>query len=140
MTVIHFDASAFKRGLFLFGSYAEGTEYKNSDIDLCFIVPNKEDMLNVYHSIMAHAEKYRGAYDIRFFEEFPLPIKMEIIQKGIPVLSNDINGVMNISFFIDVCGMKISFGFPEFKSPIKNINPLRESTGLAFPHPLISLT
>ena len=86
-------------GLFLFGSHAEGSSTPLSDIDLCFIVPNTKIFLPIYNSLMSHAENYRDSYDIRFFEEFPLPLQMEIITKGIPVLAKDVNAVYEYFFY-----------------------------------------
>ncbi len=85
-------------GLFLYGSYAEGTHYEKSDIDLCFVVPNKAEILSMYHSVMAHAANFRDKYDIRFFEEFPLPLKMEVMNKGITILTHDVNGIYEYFF------------------------------------------
>ncbi len=85
-------------GLFLFGSWAEGSQYQKSDIDLCFVIVNRKEVLEVYHSIMEHAENYRNQYDIRFFEELPFLIKIEIINKGIPILANDVNAVYEYFF------------------------------------------
>ncbi len=85
-------------GLFLFGSWAEGSQYQKSDIDLCFVVVNRKEILEIYHTIMEHAENYRNQYDIRFFEELPFLIKIEIINKGIPILANDVNAVYEYFF------------------------------------------
>jgi len=80
-------------GLFLFGSYATYDQTPMSDVDLCFIVPNKSQIKNVYSSVMKHAINFRDEYDIRFFEEFPLHVKIQVIEKGIPLVGRDIPAI-----------------------------------------------
>ena len=80
-------------GLFLFGSYATENQTTTSDVDLCFIVPDKSQMLNVYNWIMEHASNFRDEYDIRFFEEFPLHVKIRVIEEGIPIVGRDIPAI-----------------------------------------------
>ncbi|MHA1583907.1 MAG: nucleotidyltransferase family protein [Promethearchaeota archaeon] len=85
-------------GLILYGSVAEGTNYQESDIDLCFVIPEYKPLLDIYHFIMEHAKILRDEYDIRFFEEFSLPLKIEVMNKGIVILTNDVNGLYEYFF------------------------------------------
>ena len=77
-------------GLFLFGSQTTGDETTKSDVDLCFIVPNKSQIVEMYQWIMKHGYSFSDEYDIRFFEELPIQIKIQIIEKGIPLVARDV--------------------------------------------------
>jgi predicted nucleotidyltransferase len=76
-------------GVLLFGSHASGDATPRSDIDICIVVPDRY-LCEMYSYIIINLENNIGKYDIRFFEELPLYIKMEVIMKGIPVISRDI--------------------------------------------------
>ena len=48
---------------------------------------------------MEQAENFREIYDIRFFEEFPLPVKMEIIEKGQVIYAEDFSELYDFFTF-----------------------------------------
>ena len=47
---------------------------------------------------MEQAENFRDIYEIRFFEEFSLPLKMEIIEKGQIIYVKDISELYEFFF------------------------------------------
>jgi len=61
-------------GVLLFGSAAKGGLSKRSDIDIALVRPRtKRVLLKVFARV-------GGKYDVKIFEELPLPVKMDIIQ------------------------------------------------------------
>jgi predicted nucleotidyltransferase len=76
-------------GVLLFGSHASGDATPRSDIDICIVVPDR-NLCEMYSYIMSNLENNISQYDIRFFEELPLYIRMDVITDGIPVISYDI--------------------------------------------------
>ncbi len=73
-------------GVLLFGSYAKGTQTNRSDIDICVVAPN-EDPVKLISFILQHINATLKKYDIRLFQEFPLYIKIRVIQNGIIIYS-----------------------------------------------------
>ncbi|TFF94325.1 MAG: nucleotidyltransferase domain-containing protein [Promethearchaeota archaeon] len=76
-------------GVILYGSVINGTYHHQSDIDVC-IVTTYEKLIDAYNYIIENLRKNLHEYDIRFFKELPLFIQGEIIENGIPVISNNI--------------------------------------------------
>ena len=73
-------------GILIFGSYAWDMETDRSDIDICIIAPRvniKELKDWIFENIPCRN------YDIKIFEEIPLFIKMEVIEKHILIYSRD---------------------------------------------------
>jgi hypothetical protein len=61
-------------GLLLFGSTAKGGQIARSDIDIALVRPRtKRVLLKIFARV-------GGKYDVKIFEELPLPVKMEIIR------------------------------------------------------------
>ena len=77
------------QGVLLYGSYATGDDSPRSDIDICIVVP-QQDLSEMYSFIMRNLENNISMYDVRFFEELPLYICAEVIERGIPVICRDI--------------------------------------------------
>ena len=62
------------KGVLLFGSSSRGEETKRSDIDICLVKSEEEDiLLDVF-------KKVGDKYDVKIFEELPLRIKINVIQ------------------------------------------------------------
>jgi predicted nucleotidyltransferase len=79
-------------GVILFGSYAYGEPTVRSDIDVC-IVTRTASTYNDYSIIWDNLIPSFPNYDIRFFDEFPIQIQMDIIQKGIVLYSPDVSAL-----------------------------------------------
>ena len=73
-------------GILLFGSFTKDKNTNKSDIDICIVAPNeeKQQLLSfVLQNINVQAKKY----DVRFFYELPLYIKINIIEEGVLIYS-----------------------------------------------------
>jgi predicted nucleotidyltransferase len=77
------------KGVLLFGSYAVNYAHPLSDIDICIVVPHQK-ISKMYDYIMENLTTHIENYDIQFFEELPLQIQGQIIEKGIVTLCKDI--------------------------------------------------
>lgn len=76
--------------ILLYGSYVKKKQHERSDIDICIVAPScksvkqKAELLGkVWRKI--NTEKY----DVRLFEEFPLYIKISVINNCEILFSND---------------------------------------------------
>jgi len=76
-------------GVLLYGSVINGTYHHQSDIDIC-IITTYEKLIDSYNYIIENLTKNLHEYDIRFFKELPLSIQGEIIENGVPVITNTI--------------------------------------------------
>lgn len=75
-------------GILLYGSYIKNVETSKSDIDICIVAPseNKVELLAfIFDKINVVSKKF----DIRFFSELPLYIKIQIIEEGELIYSLD---------------------------------------------------
>lgn len=75
-------------GIILFGSYVTNNQTEKSDIDICIVAP-RTDLYQVHKYIYENLTRNLDKYDIRFFEELPLYIQGEIIEKGMIILTQD---------------------------------------------------
>lgn len=73
----------------LYGSVAKGEETQRSDIDIC-IVTSSKDKLGLLNEIYRELNVYSKKYDVRFFEELPLYIQINVIENNRIVYSKDI--------------------------------------------------
>ena len=73
-------------GILLYGSYIDNKATSRSDIDICVVAPD-EDMHNLLSYILQNINVNLKKYDIRFFSELPLYIKITVIEDGILVYS-----------------------------------------------------
>ena len=78
-------------GVFLYGSYANGSADERSDIDIC-IVAGKE-FEPVYLQSLVWRNTRSEKYDIRIFELLPLFIQIRILAQGILLYSPDTAGL-----------------------------------------------
>ena len=71
----------------MFGSTVSSGENKvNRDIDVCIVAPEGFDIKEVFKRIDVSGKKY----DVWLFEELPLYMKMEVIEKHVIVYCRDI--------------------------------------------------
>ncbi len=75
-------------GILLFGSYANETQTNRSDVDICVVAP-EEDSFNLYSIFLEKINVVSKLYDIKFFTELPLYLKIQVIENGILVHSSN---------------------------------------------------
>jgi uncharacterized protein len=75
-------------GILLFGSVAAGEAYEESDIDICLVAPETKEGIKLWTRALAGIRDTR--YDLRIFEQMPLFMKMEVIEKGVVIFSRDV--------------------------------------------------
>ncbi len=82
--------------ILLFGSYAKDEMTPRSDIDLCIVAPDKspaEMMRKVWQRMNT------AGWDIYCFQEFPLHLKMEIIQHHKVLFAADLPALHEYFYF-----------------------------------------
>jgi len=75
-------------GILLYGSYIKEGNSNRSDIDICVVAPN-EDIYELISYILQNINVNAKKYDIRVFNELPLYIKIQVIQKGLLIYSSN---------------------------------------------------
>lgn len=65
----------------LFGSQAEHNETQRSDVDVCIVAPDCDDRKGLLGEVYRNLDVYSKKYDVRFFEELPLYIQIQIIRQ-----------------------------------------------------------
>lgn len=65
----------------LYGSQAEHNETPRSDIDVCIVAPDCDDRKGLLREVYRNLDVYSKKYDVRFFEELPLYIQIQIIRQ-----------------------------------------------------------
>jgi predicted nucleotidyltransferase len=73
----------------LYGSYARGTQTKQSDIDICIVAPKYKTPKQRAKLIKQIWRKLEKPYDVRIFETFPLYLKIDIINNHKVVYSKN---------------------------------------------------
>ncbi len=68
----------------IFGSAVDGDECR--DIDVCIVAPEGYDIREVFKRIDVSGKRY----DVWLFEELPLYMKLEVIEKHVVVFSRDL--------------------------------------------------
>ncbi len=76
--------------ILLYGSAAKGDETPRSDIDICIVAPDCQDRYNLLTEVFRKLDVFSKKYDIRIFEELPLYIQIQIIQKNEIIYAKDI--------------------------------------------------
>ena len=61
-------------GILLYGSCARGDFHKRSDIDICIVKPDNDEVIRRIN------KRLGGKYDVKVFEKLPLYIQIEIIR------------------------------------------------------------
>ena len=74
----------------LYGSHAEHTETPRSDIDICIVAPDCDDRKGLLGEVYRNLDVYSKKYDVRLFEELPLYIQIQVIQKHEIIHARDI--------------------------------------------------
>jgi len=87
-------------GILVYGSYAEKGETSRSDIDICIVAGHNDKikLMKLFKKIlliMARDIKY----DLKIFEHMPLYMKINVIEKGKPILTMDIPGLYEYFYF-----------------------------------------
>lgn len=80
-------------GVFLWGSHAEGTATQRSDVDVCIVGGPGKEVRAVLRLAWTRARLGGRPYDIKVFEELPLFLKAEVLERGVLVLSRDAPGL-----------------------------------------------
>lgn len=75
-------------GVILYGSYATGEQTSRSDIDVCVVAPSLSPR-ETFRRVVTALATDPASYDIHIFEELPLYLQGEVIEKGIIVLTSD---------------------------------------------------
>ncbi len=76
--------------ILLYGSAARGDEMPRSDIDTCIVAPNCLDRYHLLTEVFMKLDVVSKKYDVRIFEELPLYIKIQIVQKNEIIYTKDI--------------------------------------------------
>ena len=71
----------------IFGSVHEGKAGKKSDVDICIVAPGK-DPKSLLRDVFRHVDVVGKGYDVFVFEELPLHIKVEVMNKNTVVFGN----------------------------------------------------
>ncbi|HEV8360859.1 MAG TPA: nucleotidyltransferase domain-containing protein [Candidatus Thermoplasmatota archaeon] len=73
----------------LFGSHAAGTATARSDIDICLVGGPGSTPFETLGKAWSRARIGGKAYDLKAFEELPLYLKAEVIERGQILLAQD---------------------------------------------------
>ncbi len=76
--------------ILLYGSVAKGDDTPQSDIDICLISPLNKDKKSLLNEIFRKLDVFSKKYDVRFFEELPLYIQVDVIENNKIIYSRDI--------------------------------------------------
>ncbi|VVB88902.1 Nucleotidyltransferase domain protein [uncultured archaeon] len=76
--------------ILLYGSTANGDETPRSDIDICIVAPNCPERHDLLTEVFRKLDVFSKKYDVRIFEELPLYIQIQIIQKNEIIHAKDI--------------------------------------------------
>ena len=79
--------SSLVKGVYLYGSHADGTADARSDIDICLVAGADNDPVNLQS--LSWSRIRSGTYDIRIFELLPLHMQIRILARGILLMSPD---------------------------------------------------
>jgi len=86
--------------ILLYGSAATGDETPRSDIDICIVLPSRKYMKDILNEIYRKLDVFTKKYDVRFFEELPLYIQINIIESNKIIYSKDIYELYEYFYFI----------------------------------------
>lgn len=86
--------------ILLYGSAATGDETPRSDIDICIVLPSRKKMKDILNEIYRKLDVFTKKYDVRFFEELPLYIQVNIIESNKIIYSKDIYELYEYFYFI----------------------------------------
>ena len=86
--------------ILLYGSAAAGDETPRSDMDICIVLPSRKYMKDILNEIYRKLDVFTKKYDVRFFEELPLYIQINIMKSNKIIYSRDIYGLYEYFYFI----------------------------------------
>ncbi len=90
------------KGVLLFGSAARGDTTSRSDIDICLVEPETDDiLLEVYKEV-------GDKYDVKIFEKLPLTVQINIIEDHKVIIGDPV---------------EISYHFYKYRKRWKDIKP-----------------
>jgi len=76
--------------ILLYGSVAKGEDTPQSDIDICIVSPSCKDKKSLLNEIYRKLDVFSKKYDVRFFEELPLYIQINVIKSNKIIYSKDV--------------------------------------------------
>ncbi|NOZ82061.1 MAG: nucleotidyltransferase domain-containing protein [Candidatus Micrarchaeota archaeon] len=76
-------------GVLIFGSVAEGGADTRSDVDVCIVAP-KENREKLIREILRKVDVHGKNYDVHIFEALPLYMKIEVVEKHIVVIGDEL--------------------------------------------------
>ncbi len=88
------------RAILLYGSAEAGDETPRSDIDICIVLPSRKHMKDILNEIYRKLDVFTKKYDVRFFEELPLYIQINIIESNKIIYSKDVYELYEYFYFI----------------------------------------
>ena len=86
--------------ILLYGSAAAGDETPRSDMDICIVLPSRKYMKDILNEIYRKLDVFTKKYDVRFFEELPLYIQINIMKSNNIIYSRDIYELYEYFYFI----------------------------------------
>ena len=86
--------------ILLYGSAAAGDETPRSDMDICIVLPSRKYMKDILNEIYRKLDVFTKKYDVRFFEELPLYIQINIMKSNNIIYSKDIYELYEYFYFI----------------------------------------
>lgn len=84
-------------GILVFGSIVRGEHIPRSDIDICIVAPETENLDELINYVFSNV--YNEKDDIKFFEILPLRLKIEIIKNHIVIYSKDLPALYEYFYF-----------------------------------------
>jgi hypothetical protein len=76
--------------ILIYGSVAKGEDTQQSDIDICIVSPSCKDKKGLLNEIYRKLDVFSKKYDVRFFEELPLYIQINIIENNKIIYSKNV--------------------------------------------------
>ena len=76
--------------ILLYGSVAKGEDMPQSDIDICIVAPSCKEKKSLLNEIYRKLDVFSKKYDVRFFEELPLYIQINVIKNNRIIYSKDV--------------------------------------------------
>ncbi len=76
--------------ILLYGSVAKGEDTPQSDIDICVVSPSYKGRKDMLNEIFRKVDVFSKNYDVRFFEEMPLYIQIDVIENNRIIFSRDV--------------------------------------------------
>nr|MDO8085836.1 nucleotidyltransferase domain-containing protein [Candidatus Sigynarchaeum springense]MDO8117132.1 nucleotidyltransferase domain-containing protein [Candidatus Sigynarchaeota archaeon] len=77
-------------GVLLYGSYATGGNTCRSDVDICIVTSDISDYDAWSYVIQNLGGEAEDKFDVRVFNELPIQIQGQILDKGIVIVSPDV--------------------------------------------------